>query len=361
MERGDAGDNSVPRLAVSRSLGPVPVLLTANPFHTRSLPNLWQPASSQPIPVKVKDALKATSITFLLDPSKPVLQSDTEFSQSPTPGMKKQNFRPSSRSAQRKSSYKSLTSAEKLKYGPNCPNNVFGYKEMSKYLGGAAHATVQVTTWTMGPNPTPTEQEIQQMLFHGYEVDMHAVSIKDCSWPNFAPWEQALRTGMCPDYTLIQSEKNGSLYHSVSIRRNLIWFVSGIPTHSKLSLNELLLMIISSCFHLTDPKFLKSRTSCWNVFRTEEAVGIAIGFFGCNLLFVGVHLAHGNDTAKRTEGIEKLCKTLSLKHGNFHEFDGVFFSGDFQTGGVGELIEKLKEASSLKNCNYRKAVQNIFL
>jgi len=114
MERGDAGDNSVPRLAVSRSLGPVPVLLTANPFHTRSLPNLWPPASSQPIPVKVKDELKATTITFLMDPSKPVLQSDTEFSQSPTPGMKKQNFRPSSRSAQRKSLYKSLPSDERL-------------------------------------------------------------------------------------------------------------------------------------------------------------------------------------------------------------------------------------------------------
>ena len=101
-----------------------------------------------------------------MDPSKPLLlQSENEFSKSPTSGTKEENDCTSPRSMQRSSSYQSLTPSEKLKYGPNCPENIYGYKEMSKCLGGA-RATVQVMTLTMGTNPTPTVTLRMILNFH---------------------------------------------------------------------------------------------------------------------------------------------------------------------------------------------------
>lgn len=106
-------------------------------------------------------------------------------------------------------------------------------------------------------------------------------------------WETRLQETLGPRYVTLYSVAHGALYMSVLIRRDLIWFCSGmraaLPCASTLGTPPSLRATVSPPLCPTEVESSTVTTRIVSHIKTKGALGVSFTFFGTSFLFITSH------------------------------------------------------------------------
>ncbi|XP_065068631.1 inositol polyphosphate 5-phosphatase OCRL-like [Rhopilema esculentum] len=171
-------------------------------------------------------------------------------------------------------------------------------------------------TWNMKGIKVVPETLDDYILPHDSEFiqDIYAIGCQEGT-PFRKEWEIRLQETLGPTHVLMYSGNFGVLHLSIFIRRELVWFCTGIEQDT----------VANRIAHKI---------------KTKGAIAVCFNVFGTSLLFINSHFASNQEKLKeRVNDYKSICRSLTIPFGEgdnqnrdadvTSRFDRVFWFGDF--------------------------------
>jgi hypothetical protein len=104
---------------------------------------------------------------------------------------------------------------------------LLGSSELVKCLPNK-EIVLQITTWNTGSLPLPKDTQLRAIFSDkDTNADIHVIAIQE-SWPDTDASEVLFQLSLGPGYCLFHSIAFGTLHLCIFIRRDLVWYTSGM-------------------------------------------------------------------------------------------------------------------------------------
>ena len=185
--------------------------------------------------------------------------------------------------------------------------------DISQYLPGKK-LTIFVGTWNMkGTKMLPDSLDDYLLPTEStYLQDIYVIGTQEGT-PFRREWQMRLQETFGPSHVLMQSSNFGVLQLSVFVRRELVWFCTGIEQDT-------------------------TATRMGHKIKTKGALAMSFSVFGTSLLFITSHFtSHEGRLKDRINDYWSICRNIQLpfnqtigeKDDVTTRFDQVFWFGDF--------------------------------